>query len=247
MIDASHQEFLGVRPEINEAMFSWVTRIALAYGVIPKSIFEYLGVHRSLMRETHITSKEINKIRKATGYSQAAFELNRIVAHHAKLMNLSSAFYLTSRHGWATKFRYCPHCLAEDSVPYFRIEWAMGFVRRCYLHGCDLKSRCPECHKDIWLPVNPFSPQARKIDFICMSQCSSCGKILHLQNNQNAVDKFINLLETENKKRMIQEGLACMSALVHGYARDVGSDTPLSLSDVRRYIIKISALSQYLI
>lgn len=161
-------------------------------------------------------------------------------------MDLSSAFFLTSRHGWATKFRYCPLCLAGDSVPYFRIEWAMGFVRRCYLHGCALKSRCPECHKEIWLPVNPFSSQARKIDFICLSQCLDCGKLLHLKNSQNAVDKFINLLETENRKRIIQDGLACMSALVHGYAREVGADKLLSLSDVRRYIVKISALSQYL-
>lgn len=41
--------------------------------------------------------------------------------------------------------QYCPLCLFEDMVPYFRKEWRVAFVTICSRHQCMLRDRCVAC------------------------------------------------------------------------------------------------------
>lgn len=41
--------------------------------------------------------------------------------------------------------RFCPKCLKEDMVPYFRKIWRLSFYTACIKHDCFLHSRCPTC------------------------------------------------------------------------------------------------------
>ncbi|MEN2673143.1 TniQ family protein [Herbaspirillum huttiense] len=45
---------------------------------------------------------------------------------------------------------FCPECLSEDSIPYFRIAWRSAFWTHCQLHGNLLSERCPACLEKIW-------------------------------------------------------------------------------------------------
>lgn len=41
--------------------------------------------------------------------------------------------------------QYCPQCLFEDRVPYFRKAWRVAFVTTCSTHQCMLRDRCVGC------------------------------------------------------------------------------------------------------
>lgn len=41
--------------------------------------------------------------------------------------------------------QFCPACLFEDPVPYFRRQWRLAFATICDRHGTLLHDRCPQC------------------------------------------------------------------------------------------------------
>jgi len=45
---------------------------------------------------------------------------------------------------------YCPYCLLEDEVPYFRLSWRFAFTTHCERHRCLLEERCPTCGSPVW-------------------------------------------------------------------------------------------------
>lgn len=45
--------------------------------------------------------------------------------------------------------QYCPVCLDEDAVPYFRRRWRIATSSVCVQHGVLLADRCPECGESI--------------------------------------------------------------------------------------------------
>lgn len=44
-----------------------------------------------------------------------------------------------------TALRFCPQCLKEDKIPYFRKEWKIIFSTVCPKHQCYLYDECPRC------------------------------------------------------------------------------------------------------
>lgn len=52
--------------------------------------------------------------------------------------------------------RFCPRCLGEDSVPYFRRRWRLAFVRACEKHRARLLRGCLGCRAMVrfdWVPL----------------------------------------------------------------------------------------------
>ena len=45
--------------------------------------------------------------------------------------------------------QFCPHCLKDDPLPYFRKEWRLSFVTFCERHSCLLRDCCPSCKSSI--------------------------------------------------------------------------------------------------
>ena len=40
---------------------------------------------------------------------------------------------------------FCPHCLGEDKIPYWRPEWRLKFWQVCPKHQCKMVEECPSC------------------------------------------------------------------------------------------------------
>ncbi|MYN04547.1 hypothetical protein GTP41_20860 [Pseudoduganella sp. DS3] len=70
---------------------------------------------------------------------------------------------------------FCPQCLEEDEVPYFRIAWRLACNARCEIHGCMLEERCPFCGSSVW----PTTCHRREcLVWLPFDSCQSCGKSL---------------------------------------------------------------------
>ncbi len=62
--------------------------------------------------------------------------------------------------------QYCPVCLRDDEVLYFRRSWTLGTRVTCFHHGCRLRDRCPSCGQGL----APFK-QAR---IVSQQNCAFC-------------------------------------------------------------------------
>lgn len=53
---------------------------------------------------------------------------------------------------------YCPACLAEDAVPYLRLQWRLSFLTTCSRHGTLLRENCPHCSAAFAPHLNDLGP-----------------------------------------------------------------------------------------
>jgi hypothetical protein len=77
----------------------------------------------------------------------------------------------TKRQGFGMQF--CPACLAEDVVPYFRKQWRLALYTYCPTHRISLYDACPECDAPICYFRRDFGRElAQALD---LGHCTSCG------------------------------------------------------------------------
>lgn len=73
---------------------------------------------------------------------------------------------------------FCPTCLANDPLPYFRISWRIAFNTRCPVHGCQLREACPNCGHAPWPSKIQGTEPGR---WPSLRFCHACGKDLGSQ------------------------------------------------------------------
>ncbi len=69
--------------------------------------------------------------------------------------------------------QYCPVCLAEDEVPYFKKRWRVAFYTMCTKHQCMVHDRCPSCGGPVAFhrrEMGKFS----KVDSGSITLCHAC-------------------------------------------------------------------------
>lgn len=70
--------------------------------------------------------------------------------------------------------QYCPRCLFEDRIPYFRKRWRVAFVTTCNHHQCMLRDRCFACGAGVAFHRGDMgNPQGQHRESI--SDCFACG------------------------------------------------------------------------
>jgi hypothetical protein len=73
--------------------------------------------------------------------------------------------------------QYCPQCLFEDQVPYFRKAWRVAFVTTCSRHQCMLRDRCRACGAGVAFhrgDMGSLQGQHRE----SIADCFACGTSL---------------------------------------------------------------------
>jgi hypothetical protein len=79
--------------------------------------------------------------------------------------------YHRKREGFGLQF--CPACLAEDTIPYFRKCWRVALNTICTKHGTMLLDRCPKCGAAVAVHrLDMVRPDA--IEIAPMSYCYAC-------------------------------------------------------------------------
>jgi hypothetical protein len=82
--------------------------------------------------------------------------------------------------------QFCPACLAEDEIPYFRKRWRVAFNTVCTKHGTMLCDRCPECGTAIaFHRLDMAGPQSLEIGTV--SYCHSCGFDLRAASTEEPI------------------------------------------------------------
>jgi hypothetical protein len=94
---------------------------------------------------------------------------------------------------------FCPKCLAQDAVPYFRLAWRFAFVTECVEHHCALLDQCPSCIHPPW-PGGVGVKDRISSQFDAFNLCWHCGldlsKISTNESTSNTSSVLLHGLRT---------------------------------------------------
>ena len=172
-VAAGHRWPVDVRPAPGELLSSWLNRLAHANGVPPRYFGAVLGVagetwsaqldrhlpdavRRLLLDHTSICPDEIDGLCLAYSPLSTLRIRLRTQPQHAGTSTAQSCW-----------LQFCPSCLREDEVPYFRRCWTLATRVSCFRHGCRLRDRCPSCGQGL----APF----RQARLVPQQYCAFCN------------------------------------------------------------------------
>lgn len=152
----THSWVIRRLPYEDEALSSWLIRVALESGCDPLSLAgllwpkwrawtvdmdkgldqEYLDI---LVRKAGTSSDHFN-----TSTFKTLFLQNSEINLEPWILALGTR-NRKHKSGW----QYCPKCLESDPVAYFRLNWRYVLHVGCIKHNQRLLDQCPHCHKAI--------------------------------------------------------------------------------------------------
>lgn len=210
---------VDVKPAPGELLSSWLHRLAHANGVPPRYFGAVLGlagetwsaqldrhlpdaVRRLLLDHTAICPDEIDDLCLANSpLSTLRLRLRT---------RPQDAGTSTAQSTW---LQYCPTCLRDDEVPYFRRSWTFATRVSCFHHGCRLRDRCPSCGQGL----APFK-QAR---LMSQQTCAFCDAPLAkptgivgqgIRRLERLIDDLVRL-DTAGRAQDDQKSLAARLAI----------------------------------
>ncbi len=204
------------QPFEDELLSSWLTRVAIEHkrklsiflslyvkkegSSISRTDLDYLYDEKlfdALVNKSNLTKKDIFKmsLRSEEGYLYSCSDNNLYPPNQIrKLVDKRNHYGLM----------YCPKCLAEDKIPYFRKKWRYQFYNVCTKHELFLTDRCWVCYERV-----NFSKITHNKN---LAICSKCEKDLRTSVCKNIEDshrygleatkwfeRFVYLIDTADK------------------------------------------------
>lgn len=221
-INLNDKEFIiHPPPQQNELLSSWLVRVARANDIATTS---FTNMHFKEFQKNIIWQRDLDiwcpeslldrLANKSHLTKQQLFDMT-LRSYEGKLRHKihgkNRTHFIQSLGNYAhikknAGLRFCPLCLASDSIPYFRKEWRLSFYTACLEHKCFLLNRCPNCN----LPLT-LSKNYQEKDF---TFCYSCGTDLKSSNTIKSVDKTLDVITY------------LMDILIKGYGMKLGKLVP---------------------
>ncbi|TLS73390.1 TniQ family protein [Aliarcobacter thereius] len=196
------------QPFEDELLSSWLTRVAIEHkrklsiflslyvkkegNSIARNDLDFLydeKLFEALVNKSNLTKKDIFKmsLRSEEGYLYSCSDNNLYPPNQIrKLVDKRNHYGLM----------YCPQCLAEDKIPYFRKKWRYQFYNVCTKHEIFLTDRCWVCYERV-----NFSKIVHNKN---LAICSKCEKDLRTSVCKNIEDYHKYGLEAT---KWFEEGL----------------------------------------
>lgn len=144
-------------PFEDESLTSWIARLANGNGLSFRSFWQSLSQESPWLRLGDLDRSDDGRLfqtlsRRTTVLEATirALSLNefqgKVFGENEKeksdwIIPGDSLNTRKSRHGR----QFCPHCLSQDRVPYFRKHWRLAFISVCPIHLVELLEACPGC------------------------------------------------------------------------------------------------------
>lgn len=218
-------------PILDESPSSWMMRLCQYHQSWPNQVCSVLGLRRMTDFDAQLSLEPLRRLAYATSVEDLSLVcLDSQFLHIRRREQRRAAFLLQgSPHGYAA-YRYCPLCLREDPMPYWRLTWRMAHFHICPEHRCVMLDRCQTCNA--MLEVFP----TRKAGFfegsdqpICRF-CPACRADLGRFQSESLPD-----CELLRDVLALQDVVT--AALLHGYFSICGVEDRFSLEDLPKILI----------
>lgn len=199
-------------PFRDELLTSWLIRVAEEHAVTVKELLKELEIYDVPDPDVAFSAEHISRLIKGVpGDFKDAYAILGLF----QFVRKKSWLKVWLRKGDESKNRvgFCPECLAEDQVPYFRGVWRFRFWTICEEHNQRILDACTFCGQplELWAYTSKISLMLPDRD---LATCRCCYKplyFLHSPTEQN-----INLQFSEQQIALQR---AIVSALIHGKYR----------------------------
>lgn len=157
----NHLMHFRPRPQPDELLTSWLSRLALENGTTVVRLLATLKPNTNasmLDLDLYLPEWLLSRLAERTGLSSEAVHGTTLTALHGLYVGegrpyLNSSWFMpldTKRqHVRLRGQQVCPDCLASDPVPYYRRHWRLSFVTTCPVHQCLLLDSCPSCESPV--------------------------------------------------------------------------------------------------
>lgn len=175
------------KPLPDELLSCWLVRLAHGHGLKVQTFCNLIfGNHRQVWNrdiDRLVPTWLIDELCSKTGTSREMAWNTTLRVYEGVLypkFRMSGALhwilalkmYHRKREGYGLQF--CPTCLTEDAISYFRKRWRVAFNTVCTWHGTMLLDRCPKCSVAIAVHrLDMTRPDA--IEIGPLSCCHACG------------------------------------------------------------------------
>lgn len=187
MANASKLWLYHPKPFPDELLTSWLVRIAHGHGMklqtfcrvtlgqgqtiwlrdIDRQAPDWLV--RALSKNTGVGLRAIRQT-SLLDYKGVLYQRYKWSGHQYWVLPLMMVDTSYQHHG----IQYCPMCLAEDEVPYFRKRWRLSLYTMCTKHQCMLHDRCPSCGAVVEFARREMG-KFSQVDAGLISQCHVCN------------------------------------------------------------------------
>lgn len=167
------------RPAPGEIFSSWMAREAQALGKSLNGLINYVyrdWLYKKRDIDKFATGNTINKFADLMNVDILEAEKTSLYMKMSTISNIEkhpySAEWVTHTNNIYTARKtngncFCPTCLSEDKVPYFRLAWRISFVTMCTEHDELLHDKCHNCKNEINLYRLPAGRE-------CVTRCCWC-------------------------------------------------------------------------
>ena len=174
-------------PYPDELLSSWLVRLAHANGLKVQTFchHEFGIAHQVWNRDVDRLAPDwlLTRLKEGSGLPLDIVSGTTLIPYHGRLYHqrplsgqlrwiLPLQLYHRKRQGFG--LQYCPHCLAEDTEPYFRRVWRVALYTFCQKHNVMLLDRCPVCGSGVAFHRLELG-QPKQVTINSLSVCSSCG------------------------------------------------------------------------
>jgi hypothetical protein len=171
--------FLFIPPPLpDELLSSWLTRVAHEHARrLPNFLTLFVKREGSRITSTDLdfqyNEQLFQVLAQKSGLNEKTIYKMSLRNEEGYLFTCNNCLYPPKQIRKLTDKRthfglmYCPQCLQEDKIPYFRKQWRYYFYNACPKHNIYLTDRCWKCYKPIKL-----SKLEIKQD---LSFCAHCG------------------------------------------------------------------------
>lgn len=176
---------LKLRPQEDELLSSWLIRLALLHRTMPMTFTNlympetknrFWSVDIDLQSDPESIERLFRKcgvpVEVLSGMTLSSYEgllIERVYGNTGGTPFIGP-LGIRGKRSTLPGLRYCPLCLKDDTLPYYRKKWRLSLSVACPRHRCFLKDRCSSCGT----PLTPYlSCKYERLDV-----CYKCGEKL---------------------------------------------------------------------
>lgn len=161
-------------PKSDEALSSWISRLALEQGCSLREMLDFLGQSFDSDIDLQIGGRKLSELRRRCNLPPSAFAVvERMMSRLSASALGKDALY---RSGPRTpRFLFCPLCLKVGYPRTLSIFWRFIDWRHCPTHACLMETNCWKCRMHLQYPHDMAQSFAGQMGFASQHRCQFCG------------------------------------------------------------------------
>lgn len=191
------------KPFDDELLSSWFARLAYAHHTHPQTFINlYFGLsNRGLFKNNIDISLDVTLLQQIQTMCNNKIDIFKLTLKTYSGYLQEDDINIPSNR-FFSPIRYCPICLREDKIPYFRKSWKLAFSSICLKHDCFLYASCSTCNE----PLSILKMYKDKLPFI---YCHKCGFELKKARKIGLRDKYLSAKNSQQEiLRILHQGYA---------------------------------------